>query len=126
MPYSDWGDFRFRYQTGGRAMSDELSPFARQLAKMYKEQNERELRTHQGLCFVRDDYFRLTSEQRTQKKEDMAAIAAIMERLPVMHLGIGRVVNYDVGDEPGFHLELTPKQWLAAMALWDETETESA
>jgi hypothetical protein len=95
---------------------------AQQLAKMFKEQEETELRTHQGLSFVRYDYFALPREARTKLKEDMAALDAIMERLYVMHLGIGRVVNYDVGDEPGFHLELTPKQWLAAMALWDETE----
>jgi hypothetical protein len=110
---------------GEIAMSDEpISPFAKQLAKMRKEQHETELRTHQELVFVRTDYFDLTSEKRTQLKEDMAALDAIMERLYVMNLGIGRVVNYDVGDEPGFHLELTPKQWLTAMALWDETEAE--
>ena len=106
-------------------MSDErspISPLAKQLAKMFKEQTETELRTHEGLIFVRHDYFALSSEWRKQLKEDMAALDAIMERLYVMHLRIGRVVNYDVGDEPGFHLELTPKQWLTAMALWDETE----
>lgn len=102
-------------------MSDELSPFAKHLAKMFKEQNEKELRSHEPLIFVRDFYFDLTSEQRTKLKQDLAALDAIMEGLYVMHLGIGRVVNFNVGDG-AFHLELTPKQWLAAMTLWDETE----
>ena len=108
-------------------MADENSPFAKQLAKMFQEENEKELRTHEGLIFVRGFYYALTSEQRKQVKEDMAALDAIMERRFVMHLGIGRVVSFDVGDEPGFHLELKPKQWLTAMTLWDETEeTETA
>ena len=56
-------------------MSDErspISPLAKQLAKMFKEQTETELRTHPGLSFVRHDYFALPSEARTKLKEDAA------------------------------------------------------
>jgi hypothetical protein len=98
--------------------------FHRQIERMYRKQTAKEFGSHQELAFIRSDYFRLSSECRAKLKEDMAALDQIMDRLGIMHLGVGKTIQYYLDGEPPFHLELTPKQWLAAMILWDETESD--
>jgi hypothetical protein len=108
-------------------MSDELR---KNLQRMLKEQTEKQLRSHQELAFIRNDYYRLPNESRMKLKDDMLALKGIIERLQHVHMRIeSKDVFYEIAgfDEKGneigmLSLGLSPELWLEAIRLWDETE----